>query len=142
MDQFKLDIISPTRQAYSDTVNAVYVPTKNGTIGILPHHIPLFTTLSEGEIKIEIGNKQSYLAIGGGFMEVTEHGVTILVSRAVHADEINEAEIKKATDSAKEVLKNKGKGTERADAQAILRRSVLELKVLKRAKHRDMPNIS
>ncbi len=142
MDQFKLDIISPTRQAYSDTVDAVYVPTKNGTIGILPHHIPLFTTLAEGEIKIEIGNKQSYLAIGGGFMEVTERGVTILVSRAVHANEINEAEIKKATDSAREVLKNKGKGVERADAQAILRRSVLELKVLKRTKHRDMPNVS
>jgi len=76
------------------------------------------------------------VAIGGGFMEVRPKGeTTILVSRAVRADEINEAEIKKAMDSAKDLIARKAKGEELASAVAILQRSMLELKVSKR-KHR------
>ena len=86
----------------------------------LPRHEALFTSLAEGEIKVEARGKDMFLAIGGGFMEVTPAGVSILVSRSVHADELNEAEIKKAHELAKDVLKNKGKGAERADAQALL----------------------
>ncbi len=74
-------------------------------------------------------------------MEVTSKGVSILVSRAVHADELNEAEIKKAHELAKDVLKNKGKGQERADAQALLKRSILELKVIGRTKRRQSPRM-
>ncbi len=134
--RFTLEIITPQRVAFSAQVSEVVVPTVNGLIGVLPKHVPLFTALTEGEIKIREEGKERYLAIGGGFMEVTAEKVSILVSRAVHADEINEAEIKKALSDAKEAVKNKGKGMELANAQAILRRSILELKVAGRRKTR------
>jgi F-type H+-transporting ATPase subunit epsilon len=133
---FQLEIITPQREAFSKPVHGVYVPTKQGTIGVLPRHERLFTSLTEGEVKIIMDGKDWYLAIGGGFMEVTKEKVSILVSRAVHADELNEAEIKKAQQEAKEALANKGKGQELADAQAILRRSMLELRVVRRNVHR------
>jgi len=139
MDTFTLEIITPQREVLHKVVDSVTVPTKNGQIGVLSHHVPLFTALTEGEIKISEGNKEMFLAIGGGFMEITKQKVSILVSQAYHAHELNEAEIKKALVSAKEVIANKGKGTELLDAQSILRRSIVELKVLKRVKHRDMP---
>ena len=41
-----------------------------GTVGILAHHAPLFSALTEGELKITAGNKEYFLAVGGGFMEV------------------------------------------------------------------------
>jgi len=135
--RFTLEIITPQRVAFSAEVSEVVVPTVNGLIGVLPRHIPLFTSLAEGEIKIKEEGKERYLAIGGGFMEVSGNTVSILVSRAVHADEINEAEIKKALQDAKEAVKNKGKSMELADAQAILRRSILELKVAGRRKSRS-----
>ena len=142
MAQFKLEIVTPQRLAYSQMVDSVYVPTPNGMIGVLPRHEALFTSLAEGEIKVEARGKDMFLAIGGGFMEVTPAGVSILVSRSVHADELNEAEIKKAHELAKDVLKNKGKGAERADAQALLKRSILELKVAgRRKRHREMQGI-
>jgi len=142
MSTIRLDIITPLRAVYSEDVDSVFVPTPNGTIGVLPKHIPLFTSLSEGEIKIISGSKEKYLAIGGGFMEVTKEKISILVSRAYHAHELNEAEIKKAQTAAKEILSKKAKGVEYADAQALLRRSVLEMKVLHRVKHRDLPTLS
>ncbi len=141
MDTMHLSIVTPQREAFSQDVNFVTVSTPNGTIGILPNHVSLVTALVEGEIKVTAGGKESYFAIGGGFMQVTKKSVIILVSRAVHADELNEAEIKKAQESAKMDVKQKGAGIERSEALAILRRSSLELKVLRHKKRRSgMPN--
>lgn len=136
MNQIHLDIVTPERAAYSEDVHFVSVPTTNGTLGILPKHTNLLSLLVEGEIKIETGGKDMYLAIGGGFMEVTKDHILILVSRAYHADELNESEIKKAQIAAKEALSQKGRAADYAAAQAILRRSTVELHVLRRRKPR------
>lgn len=133
---FLLEIITPERKAYEETVDDVNVPTLEGHIGVLDHHIPLFTILSEGEIKIREGNKEFFMAIGGGFMEVIANRVSILVSRAVHAHELNVDEIKKAEQSARELIAKQARGVELAGAQAILRRSLLEMKVLRRHRQR------
>lgn len=135
MATFLLEIVTPERQAFSEQVDAVYVPGESGRMGILPHHVPLFCNLIEGEIKVNSGNREYYLAIGGGFMQVTKDKVTILVSKALHADEINEAEIEAARKSAKEVLANQKEGKEFEEAQAILRRSLIEFKVLRRRRN-------
>lgn len=138
MNKFLLEIITPQRQVFSDQVDMIVAPTSRGAVGVLAHHQPLFSALSEGEIKITTGTKEFFLAIGGGFMEITRSKVSILVSRAFHADELNEAEIKKAQSAAKDVIAGKAKGEELAQAQAILRRSVLELKVARRKGGRTM----
>ncbi len=130
MKQFLLEIITPQRQAFSEQVERVTVPTSSGVIGVMANHEALFTSLTEGEIKITTHSKEYFLAIGGGFMEVTHGKATILVSRAVHADELNEAEIKKAQERAREVISRKATAEEMSTAQAMLRRSLLDMKVL------------
>jgi F-type H+-transporting ATPase subunit epsilon len=137
MSTFLLEIITPERLAFSEEVNAIYAPTPDGTIGILAHHMPLFTALSEGEVKIISVNKEYFLAVGGGFMEVGGNKVSVLVSRAVHAHEINEAEIVKAKQTALDAIKRQVKGAELESAQAILRRSLLEFKILRRHQHKN-----
>ena len=138
-DQFLLDVITPERRAFEEKVNSVSVSTPDGTIEVLAKHEPLFTQLVEGEVKIVSGTKTYFMAIGGGFMEVRPKGeVTILVSRAVHADEINEAEIKKAQQQAKELLAKKTSGEDIRAAMAVLHRTMLELKVSRR-KHKQTP---
>jgi len=142
MTSIQLEIITPQRKAFSENVQAVYVPTINGIIGVLPKHIGLFSALCEGEVKITYGNKDWFLAIGGGFMEVTKEKISILVSRAVHADEINEADIRKAQKEAKERIAQKGKTEERTAALATLRRSFLDLKVIRHRKQRSGITVS
>ncbi len=136
---FILDIVTPERKAFSEEVEAITVPTLNGQIGVLPAHMPLFTALSEGEVKISGNKKEYFLAIGGGFMEVTGSRVTILVTRAVHADELNEAEIKKAQSEAKEAIGRKLTSEELANAQAVLRRSIVEMNLLRRHRRKSTP---
>ncbi len=137
--KFSLEIVTPERQVFSQEVTTVTVPTPDGTIGVLARHTPLFTALKEGEIKITDEKNEYFLAIGGGFMEVGKNKALILVARAVHAHELNEEEIKKAQAAAQEVIAGKAKGVELAQAQAIMRRSLLELKVLRRHQKRGVP---
>jgi F-type H+-transporting ATPase subunit epsilon len=138
MKPFKLEIITPQRKAFSEDVNSVMAPTVNGMIGVLALHEPLFSALTEGEIKITSGSKEYFLAIGSGFMEVTKTGVSILVTSAFHAHELNEAKIKKAQQTAKEALAKHIEGVDLSGAQSLLRRSILELKVLRR-RHAPYP---
>lgn len=138
MRPFKLEIITPQRKAFSEDINSVVVPTGNGMIGVLALHEPLFSALTEGEIKITSGAKEYFLAIGSGFMEVTKKGVSILVTSAFHAHELNETEIKKAQQTAQEALSKHVAGVELSAAQSLLRRSVLELKVLRRRHTRPL----
>ena len=141
MNHFLLEIITPDRLAYSDSVDMVTVPSSTGIIGLLADHVPLFSRLVEGEVKITKGDEEFFLAIGGGFMEVTKTKISILVSRAMHAKELNEAEILKAQTRAKEAIAHGVKGDELREAHALMRRTILDMKILKR-RHGGVPHSS
>lgn len=136
MKQFLLSIVSPEREVFAQEVDSVSVPEVGGRIMILPHHTKLFAALSAGVIKILQGGKETLLAIGGGFIDVNTHEVTILVSRAVHAHELNEVEIANAKKTAEELLAKAAKGIERAEALSLLRRSLIELKLFESVRRR------
>lgn len=134
MSPFQLEIITPERIAYTDRVDMVVVPSEMGNLGILHNHIPLFAQLSQGELKIKKGNEEYFLAIGGGFVEVTREKVMILVTRAVKSAELSEAEILRAKKEAQEALRQKPTGSALVSAQALLRQSLTDLKILQRRK--------
>lgn len=128
-----LEIITPERIAYNDgEINLVNVPSTDGEIGILPNHTPLFAKLAEGEVKVEKDKEEFFLAIGGGFIEVFNNKVTILVTRAVHAQELNEKEVLEAQKRAAELLKQKPTGSAFLEAQSLYRRALVDMKVLRR----------
>ena len=137
MSTFILEIITPDRIAFTDEVEMVTVPSANGILGILPNHVPLFTNLVQGEVKITKGSEETFLAIGDGFLEVSAKKVSILVSSAFHAHEINEREVMDAKKRAEEALLKKPTGSELTDAQALFRKSIIGLKVLRRKKARN-----
>ena len=132
MSSFLLEIITPDKIAFSDQVEMVTAPSGSGIIGVLAHHVPLFTKLVEGEVKITRKNEEIYLAIGGGFMEVSIQKVIILVTEAYHSYELKEQEILSAKKRAEEALKSKPTGAAFLEAQTQFRRSMIALKVLHR----------
>lgn len=140
MSTFLLEIVTPERIAFSEQVNMVTAPSADGQIGILPHHVSLFSRLVEGEVKIDRGNEEIYLAIGGGYIEVTKKKVVLLVSAAYHADELNEAEIKAAISRAKEALAAKPTGEALLEAESLFRRSTIALSVFSRRRKSSRPS--
>src|SRR5215469_11315143 len=115
----ELEIVTPEKIIFQGDVDEIYVNTADGDIGILPHHINLFTKLVPGELKLKISGKEQYMAITSGFLEVNKNKVTILADYAVPADEIQVEKAMEARRRAEEILKRKeSRLTEQEFAQA------------------------
>jgi len=139
MSTIFLEIITPEKIAFQGEVEMVSVPSVTGELGILPHHEPLLTQLTEGELKIIKDSQELFFSLGSGFMEVKPGKVTILVTKALHAEEIDEAKVLAAKKEAEEALKKKPTAEELVSIQAALRSSLFDLKVLRRRRASKLP---
>ena len=138
MNSLRLKVITPRKIVIDKQVNSVSVPTADGEITILPHHAHLFSLLIEGIVKIRIDNNEDALAIGGGYLETNGETVTVLVSKAYGQDEIDRDLTDRAVEEAKHILSKSNDEKERAEAMSILRRSVIDSKLMKRRKSRPV----
>lgn len=122
-------VVSLEKVVYEDTAEEIIAPTENGQIAILPHHIPLLTTLTEGEVIIKKGGKDTYIAITGGFLDVSKEKTTILADYAIESEDIQVAKAQQAKEKAEKLLEEKVGNFDFAEIEAQLRRSLLELKI-------------
>lgn len=139
----QLEIVTPEKIIYSGDVDEIIVNTADGEISILPHHINIFTKVLPGELTIKISGKEQFLAITGGFLEVSNNKITILADYAVRAEEIEVEKALEAQKRAEAILKRKEEGiSERdfAEAQGELRKALLELHIANR-RHRRTPPV-
>ena len=100
----RLDIVTAERLVSSEEVDWLVAPGVDGELGILPRHAPLLTALAPGEIRVVKDGEESFIAIGGGFMEVIGNKVTILADTAERADEIDAERAEAALSKAREQI--------------------------------------
>ena len=129
-----LRIITPRKVVLEEEVISISAPTVDGEITILPHHINLFTKLTEGVVKIKTEKKEDYLAVGGGYLQTNGINVSLLVSRAYRQAEIDERLTNKALEDAKKILSESKDEAQRAEAMTAIRRSVIDMKLIRRRK--------
>ncbi len=135
VNAINLKIITPKKIVLSEPVISVTVPTYKGEITVLPHHTSLFSLLVEGIIKIKKDEQsEDFLAIGGGYLETDGQDLHILVSKAYDQDEIDQKLIETAIDDAKKILSRSKNQEERVQANMTLRRSLIDMKLLKKRK--------
>ncbi len=132
MKTIQLKIITPRKIVREEEIKAVTLPAADGEITILPRHTKLLTLLKEGIVNIHREKSEEALAIGGGYAEVDGKSVTILVSAAYGQDEINEKLTTEAIERAKRIIVESKDQKEIHNATLLLRRSLVELKLLKR----------
>jgi F-type H+-transporting ATPase subunit epsilon len=83
-----LEILTPERKLFSGDVYGVQMPGISGSFEVLDRHAPLVSALKAGRIKV-LRDKQAhstYYQISGGFVEVLNNRVTVLVEGAVAAE--------------------------------------------------------
>ena len=100
----QLDIVTPEKKIFSDTVDNVYLPGADGEMGILPQHAGLVTALKPGELRYLHDGKVERLAIGSGFAEVSQSKVVVLTDMALGEAEIDELNAEEAIKRAQEKL--------------------------------------
>jgi F-type H+-transporting ATPase subunit epsilon len=125
-----LEVITPERKVYDDDVDMVVAPASEGYVGILPHHVPLFTTLGPGEFKVKKGGVEEVLAVFGGFMDVRSDRVVVLTDAAEPAEEIDADRAQQARDAAQQVLAaGPASAADEQRARAELQRALVRLRV-------------
>lgn len=131
MGTFKLEMVTPTQILNVGEVNYVRCPGLDGLFGIMSGHRDSVISLGVGEIKVAQGGKDEFYATSGGFAEITQEKVQLLVETVEKSSEIDfgraQASMKRYKDrmTAKEKVDN-------LRAEAALERAVNRIKVSKK----------
>jgi F-type H+-transporting ATPase subunit epsilon len=84
-----LEILTPEKKLFSGEVYGVQMPGISGSFEVLEKHAPLVSALRAGRIKVlkDKQNHFSFFEIQGGFVEVLNNRVTVLVEGATSVEE-------------------------------------------------------
>jgi F-type H+-transporting ATPase subunit epsilon len=132
MATLRLEIVTPEATAYSEDVEMVTLPGSEGELGVYPNHVPLLTTLNPGELRVLKGGRESFLAIGEGFVEITASSVSVLTDMALEATVIDESAAEEAVARAQKAMKEDLGSEEVAAVQASLQKALAQLHVKRR----------
>lgn len=77
---FQLEVITPEKMFFQGEVKKLTVPSITGQLTILTHHLPIFTLLDQGKIKItDLTSKVHQLIINKGMIQVQKQKVIVLI---------------------------------------------------------------
>ena len=100
----KLEIVTPEAIVYSESVDSVVLPTRQGEVGIQPGHIPLLTMVEPGELQVMKGSESTALAVDKGFANVRHDQVSVLTEAAIDVSAIDLSAAAEAQKRAQEAL--------------------------------------
>ena len=131
---FHFQLVSLTGVKFDDDVSEVILPTLEGEIGVLPHHMPLISVATNGVIAVRRNPKDSdtvreFFATNGGVVEVDDNVLRVLVDEADHADDINEAEVQAAIELANQMKAEATDQVSLEHAQTLIDRQAVRLQV-------------
>jgi F-type H+-transporting ATPase subunit epsilon len=114
----QVDVVAVERTIWSGEATMVIARTTEGELGVLPGHAPLLGQLAEGgvvTIRTESG-EDVVVAAHGGFLSVTERGVSVLAETAEVSTEID-------VERAREALSRAEGAGDDPEARAAARRA-------------------
>ena len=104
MISYDVEIVTPIQDLNLNEVSYLRCPGLDGSFGVMSKHRDGIFALSIGEIKITQNGKDNYYATGGGFAEIVNNSVKILVESLERSNEIDEG---RASESLKRAQKRK-----------------------------------
>ncbi len=141
---FHFVLVAISGKKFEEDVYEVVLPTLDGEIGVLQHHMPLVSVATTGAIMVRRNAKdrddqREFFASSGGVIEVSDNTLRVLVDEADHAEEINESEVQKALERAEKMRAEAKDQVSLEHAQALVDRQAVRLQVagLKRRHNRQ-----
>lgn len=83
-------VITPDKTVWDDQVEEIILPSTTGQLGILSGHAPLLTALEVGVMRVRPEKEWKNIALMGGFAEVENDEIKILVNGAELGDNIDQ----------------------------------------------------
>ncbi len=132
-----VEIVTQEKVVFSEPeADMVIVPAMEGEMGVLPHHAPVLTTLTFGELVVRKGRAEERFVIYGGVVDVRPDKVVVLADLADSSYEIDEVAMEAARASAAKILQQGVPPEENRAAALMLRRAELALKIQRKTQSR------
>ncbi len=125
-----VNLVAPDRNVFRGEASRVRAPGVEGSFEVLYNHAPMIAALRVGPIFVTTptGDRIAF-ATSGGFLEVAENNVTILVESAEPATEIDVERARAAEERALSLLRTGGEDLDRTRAERSLERARNRLRV-------------
>ena len=128
---FHLIILTPYGRYYDGSAEFLEVFSDKYSLGILPGHAPLISTLSVSKMTIQMQGGHKYVyAIGGGAINIDKESVTLILDSCERKDEIDVTRAKEAQKRAEARL-NESKQNSSIDADRAMHAYVRALNRIK-----------
>lgn len=132
-----VELVSQEKPIFAEAAaDMVLIPAIEGTIGVLPNHAPVLTTLADGELVIRKGAAEESFAVFGGVVDIRPDRVVILADLAESTYELD----LEAADAARERaarLMEEGLGEqEEHEARRSLRRAEITIRLKRKLQSR------
>lgn len=124
----RLEVVTPERIVYSSDIDFVVVPAVEGELGVLYNHAPLVAGLQIGVLRLERDGLTRHIALGGGFLEVTDNHAIVLAESAELGTDIDISRALAAKERAEARLAERSPEMSDARAQASLQRAIARIK--------------
>jgi F-type H+-transporting ATPase subunit epsilon len=134
-------LITLTGLKFREDVYEVLLPTPDGEMAVLPHHMPLVTLVSPGEVKVrwrqqDSDEKMDSFAVSGGIAEITGKDLRLLSDEADKPEDIVVEEARTALKKAQDLKTQAKNQIELDQAQQLIDRNQVRIKLAEVRHHR------
>lgn len=132
---FPFEILTLPKLFLREEERFVIAPGQEGVFEILANHAPFVFALKPGPLRMRSPDgKDSYVAIGTGFLVVQKDRTTVLTRSAERPEEIDVERAQRAKERAGKRLAERSEAVDVARARAALQRALARLKVAEYAR--------
>jgi F-type H+-transporting ATPase subunit epsilon len=104
---FKVEVLTPEGEVFSDEVELVSTKTATGSIGVLAHHAPLMAILEPTELRLYRSDSDVVrYAQGEGYLQVVENEVLVLVEEAIAPDDVDRSNFESRLKEAQQAVES------------------------------------
>ena len=132
MNTIQLEIVTPTRILDEGQVSYVRCPGVDGSFGVMANHIEGIIVLDVGEVKVRKNSQDEYLAISGGYAEIMEDRLELLVESVEKSSEIDSERAEMSMERARTRKSEQDPELNEVRIEASLARALNRLRVSKR----------
>lgn len=90
-----LEIVTPDGVRLNENVAELTAPSVDGEFGVLPGHRPMLAALATGIVSYIREGEKHAVAVGGGFVEVSDDKALLLTDRFIRKDDIDPVLVRK-----------------------------------------------
>jgi F-type H+-transporting ATPase subunit epsilon len=118
-----IKIVAPDRTVWDANAEEVILPSSTGQLGVLRGHAPLLTALDIGVMRVRVDKNWTPIVLMGGFAEIDNDNLIILVNGAEEGSKINKEEAEKTLEDMTIRFNEAVTSKEKIEATQKLRRA-------------------